>query len=455
MDRLRTDENQLGHKPDLRSGSNSRVLPQRVGLIEVTFLGAGTAMGVSIFSVLAPAASVAGSGLLITTLLAAAPMGLFSLVYAFMASALPKSGASYEWPKELISPAAGFAVAWLRIMASIGNLITISLVLVQYGSMAIHLPIKASMFVILTAVFAVNFFGVQVATRFQAVAMVLLLATLTLFVATGAPHVSLERIGSPFAHGWLPIIAALPLMIQLFLGIETASEIGEEVRRAEITIPLALALAMAMILIVYLLVSGTALGLMGPTRLAHSTAPLIDAGALSMGRFAKPLILTAAAVSLLKSLNSIFLVFSRYLFAMGRSGVFPAVLGRLSAQGTPRAATIAAFGVSCAGLLMPQNLLFLTVAIAIPTLFKYGATCISALRLLRHRPELWERARLKFNPALIRAAAKAGLVCAVAVFLIGAGTDWRPYAMVAAWGLLGVAYWQWKARRERTRAERG
>jgi len=444
---LRDDEIHIRAVQEAPSGTASTLLPKRIGLIEVTLLGAGTAMGVSIFSVLAPAAGVAGSGLLITTLIAAAPMGLFSLVYAFMASALPKSGASYEWPKELISPAAGFAVAWLRILASIGNLITISLVIVQYGSMAVHLPVRASMFVILAAIFALNFFGVRVAARFQAIAMMLLLATLAIFVVTGAPHVSLEKIGSPVAQGWLPILAALPIMIQLFLGIETASEIGEEVRDAERTIPLALALALVMILIVYVLVSGTALGLMGPTRLARSTAPLIDAAALSLGRLAKPLILITAAVSLLKSLNSIFLVFSRYLFAMGRSGVFPAALGRLSSQGTPRAATIAAFGACCVGLLMPQNLLFLTVAVSIPTLFKYGATCISAMRLLRHRPDLLARSRLKIQPAVVRSAAMAGLICAVAIFLIGTGTDWRPYAMVAGWGLVGALYWLWKAQR--------
>jgi len=166
---LRNDEIYIGAVEKASSGAPSALLPKRVGLIEVTLLGAGTAMGVSIFSILAPAAGVAGSGLLITTLIATAPMGLFFLVYAFMASALPKSGASYEWPKELIAPAAGFAVAWLRILASIGNLITISLVIVKYGSMAVHLPVRASMFVILAAIFALNFFGVRVAARFQAI----------------------------------------------------------------------------------------------------------------------------------------------------------------------------------------------------------------------------------------------------------------------------------------------
>jgi APA family basic amino acid/polyamine antiporter len=81
-------------------------LKKRVGLVGVIMLGAGTAIGVSIFSVLSPAAKVAGSGLLVTVVLAAFPMVLFAVIYSFLSSALPKSGASYEWPRRFLHPSA-------------------------------------------------------------------------------------------------------------------------------------------------------------------------------------------------------------------------------------------------------------------------------------------------------------------------------------------------------------
>lgn len=67
-------------------------------LSAVVALGLGTAVGVAIFSVVAPAAALAGPGMLLAVVLAALPMFIIAVNYAFLGSALPASGASYEWP---------------------------------------------------------------------------------------------------------------------------------------------------------------------------------------------------------------------------------------------------------------------------------------------------------------------------------------------------------------------
>ncbi|MBA3905046.1 MAG: hypothetical protein C0522_15445, partial [Rhodocyclaceae bacterium] len=64
-----------------------------VRLIDLVMLGAGTAIGASIFSVLGPAAQVGHEGILVACVLAALPMVLFGLVYAYMASAVPRTAA--------------------------------------------------------------------------------------------------------------------------------------------------------------------------------------------------------------------------------------------------------------------------------------------------------------------------------------------------------------------------
>src|SRR3546814_1782404 len=58
--------------------------------------------------------------------------------------------------------------------------------------------------------------------------MLLLIAVLALFVGTGVPHASMATIGAPLSAGSAAILAGVPLMISLFLGIESAVEIGEE-----------------------------------------------------------------------------------------------------------------------------------------------------------------------------------------------------------------------------------
>ncbi|HKD23945.1 MAG TPA: amino acid permease [Rhizomicrobium sp.] len=422
-------------------------MKKRVGLVGVVMLGAGTAIGVSIFSVLAPAAKVAGSGLLVTVVLAALPMVLFAVIYGFLSSALPKSGASYEWPRRFLHPSIGFLIAWLRILANVGAIVVLALVLVNYLSAVVALPLRPTMAVVITAIFLLNYLGVQVAARAQTLLMLLLLAALALFVFYGAPDVSLDRIGSVFAPGWGRITAALPLMISLFLGIESSAEIGEEVESAERTLPLGIALAIALTAIVYFAVSSTALGLLGPNRLAASPAPLLDAAKASMGRLAVPVIVGAATVSILKTLNATALTFSRSLFAMGRAGAFPPVFAAIHPRfGTPYGALLFAYCAAMIGLFLPTNLTFLLLAVNIPTMLKYMSSSLSAVRIARDHPDIHARAAFRPSRRNIEWLGLAGFVVGGLILVAGLGADWRPYALIGGWGIAGAVYWLWAAR---------
>src|SRR5690606_29627477 len=155
------------------------------------------------------------------------------------------------------------------------------------------------MAIVFTLIFALNYVGVKVAAHAQTAMMAFLLVALAIFVALGLPQGSMATMGSLASKGWLGVVFAVPLLISLFLGIEAAVEIGEEVRDPPHTIPKGIALAVALTAIVYVSVAATALLLLGPERLAVSSAPLIEAAEAPLGRFALPLMLAAAAVSIL------------------------------------------------------------------------------------------------------------------------------------------------------------
>ncbi|HET7577110.1 MAG TPA: APC family permease [Sphingomicrobium sp.] len=422
-------------------------LRKGVGLGGVVMFGAGTAIGVSIFSVLQPAAEVAGSALLGAMALAALPMLLFAVSYAWLGSALPVSGASYEWPRRFLGPLAGFLIAWLRIISNVGALIVLAQVLVNYLGMVIPMPSKLVMAAALTAVFALNYVGVAVAARVQILLMLMLLLVLGIFVAAGAPLVSISRIGSPLGTGFLAVAAAVPLMISLFLGIESAVEIGEEIRNPRRNIPLGIGLAIGLTVIVYGAVAVTALGLVGPEQLAVSPAPLLDAAQVPLGDLAVPLIVGAAAVSILKTMNATALVFSRSLFAMGRSGVLPERLASIHPRfGTPHAAIILGYCCAMLGLFLPSSLVFLLLAVNIPTMLKYFACSLCALRVARDHPEIAATAQLALSRRTVRWVARAACVAALLIIAAGLGADWRPYVLVGGWLVLGVLYWVWRSR---------
>ncbi len=87
---------------------STQTLRKEIGLAGVVSLGVGTAIGVSIFSVLGPAAAVAGPALLVAIVIAAAPMFVVAMTYAFMGSAAPASGRLLRvgacLPESVLSP---------------------------------------------------------------------------------------------------------------------------------------------------------------------------------------------------------------------------------------------------------------------------------------------------------------------------------------------------------------
>jgi basic amino acid/polyamine antiporter, APA family len=104
---------------------------------------------------MAPAAKVAGTGMLPALALASIPMIVFAVVYAFIGSTAPRSGASFERPARFIHQFAGVMVAWLRVVGNTGALTVLTLVLVSYVSRPVTLPQKPTRFMLLLAFCAV------------------------------------------------------------------------------------------------------------------------------------------------------------------------------------------------------------------------------------------------------------------------------------------------------------
>jgi len=427
--------------------AQSHGLQQGVKLIDLVMLGAGTAIGASIFSVLQPAAQVGGTGILLAVVLAALPMILFGLVYAYMASAVPRTAASFEWQRQFTHPLLAFAIVWLRILSNAVVMIVLARVLVNYLGKVVPLPDKPVMLAFFVGVFALNYLGVAIAARAQTILMLLLLAVFAVFVAAGAPQLKPALVMQSLDAGWLPVIAAVPLMIQLFLGIETTTEVGEEVKDSKRVVPLGLALAIALTVVVYVSIAFTALSLVGAEGLAASDAPLLTAAEVAIGPYATPLVVTAAALALSKSMNAVFLVFSRFLYAMGKAGILPAPLARIHPRfGTPHVATMVAFAACCAGLFLPSSLLFLLLAVNVPTMMKYLGSCLAAYVVADRHPDIHAEARLKFSRGTVRVLAALGMVAAVIIAGLGFGTDWKPYALLGGWLAVGLIYYALRPR---------
>ena len=386
-------------------------LKEGLTMIDVVSIGVGSAVGVSIFSIMAPAAKVAGTGMLAALALASIPMIIFAVVYAFMGSAVPRSGASFEWPARFIHPFVGFMVAWLRVVGNTGALTVLTLVLVSYASRAVTLPQKPTMFVLLLAFYLANLFGVRIAGGVERVLVLFKLIAFAVFVVLGLSYVQPGNFQPLLGPGWGAMFASLPLLVSLYMGIESAVEVGEEIRNVRAVIAKGLASAVILTIVVYVAVSSVALRVLG-------------AGALGT------------------SVNAIYLTFTRFLFAMGRDGVLPAPLARVHPRwGTPHVAVTTVFVLAIAGLLLPSSLVFLFLAVSIPTMLKYLSNCWSAWRLVDHYPDLRARAHFALSRGAVKAWSIAGILCGLVLIAAGLGADWRPYAVLGVWFVIGCLYW--------------
>ena len=417
-------------------------LRRDIGVTGIVALGLGTAVGVSVYSVLAPATQLAGAAMIVSMLLAMVPMLIYAIIYGFMGAAVPVTGASYEWPRRFVHPFLGFIISWLRIAGSTSAVIVLTMVLVSYAGAFVALPLKPTMFGLLVFVLVVNVLGVSAAARSQGVMLAILLGTCALFAFGSVPSIQMSNF-EPFAsHGVLGVFAAVPLLISLFLGIESATEVGGEVKNPSRSIPLGISISIVLTAIVYLLVAVAALGVLGPEKLGSSSAPLLDAGIAAFGPAGRYLIVASAVVAIGSSINATFIIMSRFLYAMAREGMLPAALAKVSGKhDVPLAAIICAFAFCCVGLFLPENLVFLFLAVNIPTILKYSATCLAAVGLLRRRPDLYEAARFRPAKWMIYSLAVAGVGLGILIIIAGWSADWRPYALLLAWAFMGCVYY--------------
>lgn len=429
------------------SQNTDNSLKQSVGLWGVVSLGFGTAVGVSIFSVLSPAVALAGPSVLWVLPITMVPMLIFALVYAFMGSADPVSGASFEWPRRYVHPFLAFLLSWTRITGTASALLVLTYVLVSYWQMVLDVPAKGSMFLVFLAVFLVNRAGIRFVARGQGGMVALLLLTFFVLIALSIPRIEPSAFVPWLPNGWSGFWAAVPLMVTLFLGIETATEVGGEIKKPKVTIPLGMALAIGLTVVLYGLVAVSAVGVLGGPSVSATNAPLLVLAERLLGPWGQAGIVMTATLSIGTSINAIFLVFTRYLLAMAKAGMLPAPLAYIDEKsGSPIHTQWLVLGICTLGLLLPNDLAFLFIAVSIPSLLQYGVICYAATVLARVYPDRYHSASFRLPKPILFVLSGLGIVLMGVILVLGFGTDARPYGLLLIWALIGAGYY-WRRRR--------
>ena len=307
--------------------STPPALVRRLGLADAVFIGLGSMIGAGVFSAFAPAAAVAGTGLLIGLVIAAVVAFCNATSSAQLAAAYPTSGGTYAYGRAELGPGWGFIAGWCFVIGKLASCAAMALTFAAYAAPSgWERPVAI---LAVAALVTVNYFGVTRTAQLTRVIVVVVLLTLAVVVAAGAvagPLPEWWSASSLTEGGVYGILQSGGLLFFAFAGYARIATMGEEVKDPRRTIPRAIVLALSMAIAVYGVVAITVLAVLGPEATAASTAPLADAAAASGWGWTQPVVRVGAAAASLGALLALIAGIGRTTLAMAREDDLPRFL---------------------------------------------------------------------------------------------------------------------------------
>lgn len=252
-------------------------LARRLGTTDAVVLGLSAMLGAGIFAALAPAAQVAGTGLLLGLALASAVAFCNALSSAQLAAQYPTSGGSYVYGRERLGAWPGFLAGWGFVIGKTASCAAMALTFAAYAVPGG--PVRPVAVAAVLALAGINHLGVTRTARVSRVLLAFVLVSLAVVVvaslAGGQAHVDrLGGAGSLLDDGLPGVLQSAGLLFFAFAGYARITTLAEEVRDPERTIPRAVVAALGLALIVYLVVAVAVLSVLGDRAVANRRAPV-------------------------------------------------------------------------------------------------------------------------------------------------------------------------------------
>ncbi|GCD95878.1 APC family permease [Embleya hyalina] len=300
-------------------------LERRLGVSDAVVIGLGSMIGAGIFASLAPAASAAGSGLLLGLALAAVVAYCNATSSARLAARYPQSGGTYVYGRERLGDFWGYLAGWGFVVGKTASCAAMALTVGSYVWPEQAHAVAVAAVVVLTAV---NYAGVRksaLLTRAVVAVVLAVLATVVVVCLTSGSVVATRLdVGADTSAGG--VLQAAGLLFFAFAGYARIATLGEEVRDPKRTIPRAIPSALGITLVVYAAVAVAVLLVLGPDRLSDAAAPLVEAVRAAGVPGLAPVVRVGAAVAALGSLLALILGVSRTTLAMARDRHLPHAL---------------------------------------------------------------------------------------------------------------------------------
>lgn len=366
---------------------------------------------------------------------------LGALVFAELATRLPRAGGKYVYARAAFGPRSGFVVGWVEAVgiyaaaiAAIGVAAGEFLVRLAGWPAALTPWVGVGFVALFTGINLVGVASGRWVQNLVTAAKVLALGgvvVIALVEGSGAGwHGTLP--GAPRGLAvWAALAVAFQSVIWTYYGYVDAAKIAEEVVDPGRTLPRVFLGGIALAAALYLLLNAAFFTVLPLERVAASNLVAADAAAAMFGARGGAVIAALALIVVLASLNGNVFVTPRVLFGLAREGLAPAALARVNRGGTPWVAMLVvgavAMGLAATGTFGQLLSLAIVLILVID-----GAVVVALFPLRARTPQAPFRVPLfPILPALFLLIYAALLVGSVVA---------QPGLVAIAFGVLAAAY---------------
>jgi basic amino acid/polyamine antiporter, APA family len=361
-------------------------LVRAIGLFGLTAAIVNVTIGGGIYRLPASAAQGLGAAAPIAYVACALALIFIVICFAEAGSRVSLTGGIYAYVEIAFGPLVGLVTGvllWAGLTATFSAVV--SFLGDSFAALAgLEGGVGRAAFVaiVLGGMAVLNYRGVRLADRFNAIATVIKVAPLAVLLVGGVGAVDTANLAWPGMPPLSQVAQASAILIFAFLGVETALVPSGEVHEPERTVPRAVFLAIAVVTIFYLGLHVVAQGILGPA-LAQQKTPLAEAAGIAMGDGARRAVLGASVLSMLIYTSGMMLGVPRLLFAFGRDGFAPRLLAAVHPRfHTPHVAIVVQAAL-IAGLAISGTFERLALLGNAAVLLSYVACCAAAWQLRR------------------------------------------------------------------------
>lgn len=428
------------------------VIDQRVGLVGATGLVVGNVIGIAIFVLAAPLAAEAGPSVVLAMLLAGVPLVFSLLSILQLGGAIPVAGGTYVYGSRLVAPFWGFATPWMVVPGVWAGLLFTAHGFAEYVGYFLPLPHTALMYAILSLFLLVNLVGIRVVAWLQLAMVAVLLVGMLAFIVPGARYVDAGNFTPTFPNGVGPFVVAVVSLHFPLRGFSMLIEIGEEIESPARNIPRVLVLSAVIGLSLMIALLAVFVGVAGWRGVDELDAAVAAIAGTFLPRPLVFLVVVAALLGSLTSVNTTFASYSRTIMRAARDDVVPEALALLNDRFDTPHRSVLLLGVPPL-LLVPitPSPVVLSIALSLAILFAVFVGGLALWNLPKLFPKRYEHSLYRLPMPLLRVTAVGSVVSAVLLWLALLTRLPRVGAVVFGWLCLGWLVFRWRVRRFRAR----